>query len=134
MKTPDWFVCLDYDGSIELLIPQKNVADYLSKNYSTTDLKICNIDNALHKIIPDINMENNCVSEAKILIHTNDFYLAVTRAHIEIKQIPLSEFSIMHGFLKEHLLKKGILAFRFADKKIQIIIDTDYFSRGGRRL
>ena len=128
---PDWFVCLDYN-SIELLIPQKIVKDYVSKNFSTAELRTCNIDAAVQKIIPENIISGT--SESKILIQTDDFYLAVTHAHIEIKQIPLTEFSMLNGFLKQTLSKKGIIAFRFDEKKLQLLIDTDRLSSGGIRL
>ncbi|MBP5252091.1 MAG: hypothetical protein J6Z17_06745 [Treponema sp.] len=130
MKTPDWFVCLDY-SSIELLIPQKYVTDYVSKNLSTADLRICSIDKAVQKIITETDISEN--PESKVLIHTEDFYLALTHARVDIKQIPLSDFSVFKGFLKEQFLKKGILAFRFTEKKLQLIINTDYFLPGGIR-
>ena len=128
MKTTKWFTCLSYSGKTDILIPQ---SETLSTSYffegEEKDLKsrICDFDEIVKKVfrieVPLRNLSK---------IDLNDSKSIVTGLVPQLISIDLAELKVFKGLIGSIFVKKGIVACRFFEEKIQYALDIQTFIRG----
>ena len=128
MKTHEWFVCLNY-GSLELLIPHSVITDTFSSSQKNTGLKNHYIDGMLKQDLPKENARSS-----KLLVQSKTLCFITTSASVSIRQVPLKNFFMPEGTLKEPLMKRGIIAFSFENSTMRLLVDIDSFIEYGGRL
>ena len=142
MKASKWFACLPY-GRIEILIPQFMIAE---STYTVSEGKSIlagkkglfeyNFDNFIGRIFSIENLgapltEMEIKGKVPIVLRTSVVPI--------VQQIKLCEMKVSSSILGVSLRKKGIVACRFYDKKIQYLVDIEKilgndFSSDGKRM
>ena len=126
MKTAEWFACLNY-GRFDILIPQSS---FTESTYSLTpsqsqlamrfNCKEINLDRNISSIF---KIEKNEPPVTEIALKSSPPLILRTSIVPTVKQIQLSDIKFFSFLYKDHLKKYGILAARFADDKIQYLVN-----------
>lgn len=134
MKTTRWFTCLPY-GGFEILIPQEVI---LRSSYASDDgrgriaqsssLKEIVFDGITEKIFRT-EFKKKPVTE--IVVLTDEPVSITTGTVPRVDILPLKEFKVFEGITGKALLDKGLLACRFAEDKVQFLVDLKRILRTG---
>ncbi|MBO7637367.1 MAG: hypothetical protein J6S91_00160 [Treponema sp.] len=126
MKTAEWFACLDY-GRFDILIPQSAFSE---STYSLTPVHSqlaerfrCREVNLDQTIASFFNVDASAIPVTEIALKSQPPVILRTSIVPTVMQIQLSSIKFFSNLYKRHLKKNGILAARFADDRIQYLVD-----------
>lgn len=124
----EWFALLPY-SNIELLIPKSVIEKtfYFNKEefpLSKENFNIFSVEDLFFvpQIFDGFTYETS-TSRTGFLINSEKKFIIITKVIPKMISFSSAEFKQIPGKFGESLAKKGISGFRFADDRIQILLD-----------
>lgn len=130
MKANEWFVCLNY-GRLELLIPQSDILEsfYAPQGQMLSwekHAKSFSLDSFVEKVF---GIKTEGAETSRMLAKSEEVLVAKTGRTPKVLQMDYESFHLSKGVLGSALIKKGFLAIRFEEKKIQYMVDINALSK-----
>jgi len=126
LKTTEWFACLSF-GKIDILFPRNVILECRYNEGSGADTGWN--DKNIHPVNLDLILKTsfgfsttgslNCT----LILQGCTDYGVQTEAVPSMEETALSELRPVSGLTADFLLRRGIIAFRFLQDRIQYVVD-----------